>query len=82
MAMSAALVLILAFWLVPLWRLPQLSIAPAPVPAAPPLAVAFAPRSAVAQARRVSPVKPVTAAAHSCGCAPDEKGHLAVALFG
>ena len=64
-AMSAALVLILAFWLVPLWRLPQLSIAPAPVPAAPPLAVAFAPRSAVAQARRVSPVKPVTAAAHS-----------------
>ena len=62
-AMSAAAALLLAFWLVPLWRLPQLTIAPVPAPAAPPLAAALAPPSPVAPVQRLSPARPATAAA-------------------
>jgi TonB family protein len=52
---GAAAVLLLAFWLAPLVRLPQLSMAPAPVPQAPPLVAAEKPAAPAA----VSPVKAV-----------------------
>ena len=62
LAVSAAAVLLLAFWLVPLWRLPQLTIAPVPAPPAPALAAAVAPQPAVTSAKpglqRLSPAKP------------------------
>lgn len=46
---AAGAVLLLAFWLVPLWRVPQLEILPAPPPA-PPLAAELKPASPVASA--------------------------------
>jgi len=45
---SAAAVLLLAFWLAPLWRAPQLRIAPAPTPQAPPLAAELKPAASAA----------------------------------
>ena len=66
-AVSAAAALFLAFWLVPLWRLPQLTVAPTPVPAAPPLAAAPAPPTAVAPAQRVSLAWHVTAEEAAAG---------------
>ncbi|HET7871713.1 MAG TPA: TonB family protein [Terriglobales bacterium] len=51
---GAAAVLLLASWLAPLVRSPQLSIAPAPVPQAPPLPAAAGKAAAPA---RVAPVK-------------------------
>jgi TonB family protein len=59
--------LVLAFWLAPLWKLPQITIAPAPAPAAPPLAAALAPQPKVAPAKRVTLVKPGPAAESAAG---------------
>lgn len=63
---AAAALLALALWLAPLWRMPQLAIAPAPPPAAPPLAAKPAPQPAVASAKpglqRLSAARPVIAA--------------------
>lgn len=66
-AVSAAAALFLAFWLVPLWRLPQLVVAPAPVPSAPRVAAAPAPPTAVAPAQRVSLARHVTAGEAAAG---------------
>lgn len=80
-AISAAAALLLVFWLVPLWRLPQLAIAPAPAPAAPPLAAALVPPPAVASAKpglqRLSPAKPATAA--EAAARPAAKPQVSVA---
>lgn len=59
--------LVLAFWLAPLWKLPQLTIVPAPPPGAPPLAAAPAPQPVVAPAKRATLVKPVTAVESAAG---------------
>ena len=54
---SAATVLLLGFWLAPLWRAPQLPIAP-PLPPAPPLAA------------KLKPAAPAVAAQPAAGSAP------------
>ncbi|HKU23722.1 MAG TPA: TonB family protein, partial [Terriglobales bacterium] len=59
---AAAALLVLALWLAPRWRMPQLTIAPVPAPPAPALAAAVAPQPAVTSAKpglqRLSPAKP------------------------
>ena len=81
-AISAAAVLLLAFWLVPLWRLPQLTIASAPAPAAPPLVAVLAPQPAVTSAKpdlqRLSPAKSATAATAAAGHAAKPEVSAAV----
>ncbi len=64
-SLTAAVVLV--FWLAPLWKLPQLTIAPAPAPSAPPLATARAPQPVVPPAKGVTLVKSLTAAESAAG---------------